>query len=193
MNPAIRKSKLTIWWQSKAPSRTDIEPVLAIVIFMVFSWTLYRMFWQVPSWSFYLNVWDILIIAAYVLSQALFESFIILGFIIGLCIIFPKRIFCDKFIVQGSLLAMVICLSAFAIQRKIGLIYGLNLYELIIYPIAFLVAVVFWIFIISLFNRWFPRLADLIKSIADRMTIFLYLYIPLGVVGIVVVALRNLF
>jgi len=193
MNPAIRKSKLTIWWQSKAPSRTDIEPILAIVVFMVFSWTLYRMFWQVPSWSFYLNVWDILIIAAYVLSQALFESFIILGFIIGLCIIFPKRIFCDKFIVQGSLLAMVICLSAFAIQRKIGLIYGLNLYELIIYPIAFLVAVVFWIFIISLFNRWLPWLADLIKSIADRMTIFLYLYIPLGVVGIVVVALRNLF
>jgi hypothetical protein len=186
-SPGMNKLK------SRIPTRQEILPVFSIILFIDFSWMLYRMFWQVPSWLYYLSIPNILVIAAYALSFALFESSLVLGLMIFFSLIFPIRHFRDKFILQGSALAMVIGIGAWLVQRKIGLLEDVELQNLIIYPIGFLIILIVLVFVFSYIFDRFKYISQFITYIADRMTVFAYIYIPLGLLGLAVVLLRNIF
>lgn len=151
------------------------------------------MFWWLPSWLGYLNAWDVAILTAYVLSFALFESLVILGFTLLLSLVFPGKYIQDKFVAQGSTISFMVGVSAVALQRKIGLVYKLGLRELIVYTIATIIAILLSIILFSCLNERFRKLPYLIKAFADRMTVFGYIYLPLGLLGLVVVLLRNIF
>jgi hypothetical protein len=178
---------------SKFPSKQEIPPVFSSISFIFFSWSLYRMFWQVPSWLYYLNVWDVLILAAYVVSFALFESLVVLIFLLFLAFILPARWFKDKFAIQGSTAAVLIGIGAVALQRKIGVIYKLEIWQILAFPVlALILLTVLTVAAAYIFKR-FPILARLAANLADRMTVFAYIYVPLGLLGLAVVIWRNIF
>jgi hypothetical protein len=178
--------------RTRLPSRQELLPVFATCAFFVFSWTLYRMFWYVPSWLEYLSVWSVLSIAAYLLAFALLESACLAGFTALFGLLFPRRLFRERFTALGSSLAGLMCAGAFLVQRRINLVYRLELWQLIVYPLAALVGLALAALLLSgLFGR-FPRLQRTVESLAERMTIFAYLYIPLGILGLAVVIVRNL-
>ncbi|MBN1149091.1 MAG: hypothetical protein JXA78_17665 [Anaerolineales bacterium] len=179
--------------RSKLPTRQEILPVFSSLAFIFFSWTLYRMFYQAPSWLYYLGAWDVLILAAYVLAFALFESLAALGFITLLCVLLPARRLKDQFAIQGSTAALLIGVGAVALQRKIGLIYKLELWQMLIYPLLALALLVILVLAASYAYERFRPLARLASALAERMTVFAYLYTPLGLLALVVVLLRNLF
>lgn len=186
-------SNLTQKAASRLPDRSEITPVFSAVVFIFFSWSLYRMFWQVPSWLYYLKVWDVLILAAYVVSFALFESLVVMGFMLFLAFILPARYLKERFIVQGSLLVFLIGAGAVALQRKIGVIYKQEIWQILAYPALALIALIGLIIAAAfIFNR-FPHLARLAAGLADRMTIFAYIYVPMGLLGLAVVIWRNIF
>jgi hypothetical protein len=166
--------------------------VFSVIVFIVFSWTLYRTFWWVPSWLEYLSVWSILIIVAYVLAFALFESLALMGLIVVLSLLLPKRTFKDQFILQGSALCAALGLGAFLIQRKVSLIYRLELWQTVAYPLLILAGTIGLVFIFSFLFKRIRFLARLGQAVAERMTVFAYLYIPMGLVGWLVVVVRNL-
>jgi hypothetical protein len=179
--------------RSKFPTSQEIIPVFSSITFIFFSWSIYRMFWQVPSLLYYLSVWDVLILAAYVVSFALFESLVVLGFVLFLAFILPGRYLKDKFTIQGSLLVFLLGLGAVVLQRKIGLIYKLEIWQILAYPVLALIAlIILTVTAAYIFNR-FTRLARLATSLADRMTVFAYIYVPVGLLGLAVVIWRNLF
>jgi hypothetical protein len=178
--------------RTRLPSRQELFPVLAVFVFFAYTWALYRMFWYVPSWLEYLNLWKVLTIAAYVLAFALFESLLMLGLLVLFSLFFPPRIFKDRFIVQGASLAALTSLAAFMLQRKINLVYRLELWQLELYPLVLLVALVFVVLALGLLFERLPFLARLVQAIAERLTIFAYFYLPLGLLGLAVVILRNL-
>lgn len=179
--------------KDRFPARQQLLPVFAIFVFFGFSWALYRMFWYVPSWLEYLNIWKVFTIAGYVLAFALVESLTMLGFMLLFSLFFPARIFKEKYIAIGSSLAVLISLGAILIQRQINQVYRLELWQLAVYPLAYLIGLTSLVFVFSwLFNR-VPFLYRIANSIAERMTIFTYLYVPLGLVGMILVIGRNLF
>ena len=178
--------------KAKFPSRQEALAVFSVISFIVFSWTLYRTFWWIPSWLEYLSVWSILIIIAYVLAFALFESLMLMGLMVLLSLLFPRRAFKDQFIVQGSVLSLVLGLGAFLIQRDVGVIYQLELEQTFLYPALILVGVVLVVYFSSFLFRKLPALSRLALAVAERMTIFAYLYVPLGLIGLLVVVARNL-
>jgi hypothetical protein len=177
----------------RLPSKSEITPVFSTVVFIFFSWSLYRMFWQIPSWLYYLNVWDVLILAAYVVSFALFESLIVLGFVMLLAFILPGKYLKDNFIVQGSLAAFLLGLGAVGLQRKIGLIYKLEIWQILAYPVLVLIGLIALTVAGAYIFKRFPRLARLAANLADRMTIFAYIYVPIAILGLAVVIWRNIF
>ena len=178
--------------KARFPSRQEVLPVFAIFAFFGFSWAFYRMFWYVPSWLEYLNTWKVLTIAAYVLAFALVESLLMLVPVILISLVFPARFFKDKFVVQGSSLAALISLGAVLIQRKINLVYRLELWQILAYPLACLGAIVLVILALSALYERVPTLKHFVQSAAERMTVFAYVYVPLSLVGLVVVILRNI-
>jgi len=178
--------------KSRLPSPQEILPVFSTIVFFVFTWALYRMFYQVPAWLYFLSLLNILILTAYVLAFALFESGVMLVFLLFLSFVFPARLYKDKFVAQSAALVALVSIGAVLVQRKIGSIYQMVLWKLIAYPLFFLVGVVLFIAVTSfVFDRfsWFPRF---IASIADRLTIFSYVYVPLSLISLAVVIIRNL-
>ena len=177
---------------AKLPSRQEALAVFSVIVFIVFSWTLYRVFWWLPSWLEYLSIWGILIIVAYVLAFALFESLAVFSLVIILGLLFPRKYFKDQFIVQGSALSATLGMVAFLVQRKVSLIYKLELWQTLAYPTLILTGVILLVPIISLIFKRFNLLSRLVLAAAERMTIFAYLYVPLGLIGMLVVIARNL-
>jgi hypothetical protein len=179
-------------FKAKLPSRQEALVVFSVIVFIVFSWTLYRVFWWVPSWLEYLSVWNILIIVAYVLAFALFESLTMMGLIVILGLLFPKQTFKDQFIVQGSAISATLGVIAFLVQRKVSLIYKLELWQTLAYPTLILIGAVILVPMLSFIFKRFNLLSRLALAAAERMTIFAYLYVPLGLIGVLVVVARNL-
>jgi len=166
--------------------------VFSVIVFIVFSWTLYRVFWWVPSWLEYLSIWNILIIVAYVLAFALFESLAVMGLIVILGLLFPKHTFKDQFIVQGSAISAALGVIAFLVQRKVSLIYKLELWQTLAYPTLIFLGTAILVLMLSVIFKRFNLLTRLVLAVAERMTIFVYLYVPLGLIGMLVVVARNL-
>jgi len=178
--------------RARLPSRQQVFPVFSVIVFVVFSWTLIREFFQVPSWMKYMNLGDILVITAYVLAFALFESLLILGFLSLLSLIFPVKIFRDNFITQACTLVLAASIGAVVLQENIDLVYHLKIRELIFYPLVMLLGVVILVFVLAFVFDRLSAITRLITTIADRMTIFSFLYVPLGLIALVVVIIRNI-
>lgn len=177
---------------SRIPSRQQILPVFAVLIFFGFSWALYRMFWYIPSWLEYLSAWKVLAIAAYVLGFALVESLVMLGFVFCFSLLFPARVFKDNYAALGSSLAALLGIGAVLIQRKINLVYRLELWQVAVYPLAGLIALALFVLLLAWVFKRFPLTLRIVNALAERMTVFAYLYVPLGAVGMFVVVARNL-
>jgi len=134
-----------------------------------------------------------MVLTAYVLSFALIESLVVLLAPLICSLVFPARFFKEKFVSQGSVVVFMLSTAAVLIQRKIGLIYKWELVEIIVYPSALLVALLVFIVVFNYVLERMEILQSMIIKLAERMTVFLYIYIPLGLLGSVVVLLRNIF
>ncbi len=188
--PALKSLKNSL--SARLPSRQEALAVFSVVVFIVFSWTLYRAFWWLPSWLEYLNVWSVLILLAYILAFALFESLVVMGLLLLLCWMTPGRYFKDQFVVQGSALAAVLGIGGYLIQRDVSRIYKLELWQTLAYPLLALIGIIAFIITTSFVFKRIGLLTRLALAVAERMTIFAYLYVPLGLIGALVVIARNL-
>lgn len=141
----------------------------------------------------YLNIWQIAIIFAYVLAIALFESAIIFALIVLLSLVFPTRRFKDQFIAQSCIVVLLITVVALLAQQNINQVYRFSVRQLVVYPLVVLAALLLLLYLFSFIFERFVGLRRFLDRIADRMTIFSYIYIPLSLLGLVVVLLRNVF
>ncbi len=178
--------------KSRLPASSEALSVFSIFVFFVFSWALYRASWYVPSWLEYLTIWSILVIIAYVLAFALIESAAMLGLLVFFFLFFPKKILKAKYALLGSSLAVLLSVGAFLLQRKINLVYRLELWQLVVYPLAGLLAAVLLVLLLAFLLDRFPRLSRLLAAVLDRMVIFVYIYVPLGLLALLVVLVRNI-
>lgn len=176
----------------KLPARREALLVFSLAVFLVYSWTIFRLFYELPSWLFYLGIGKILVLVAYALSFALLESALLFAFACLYSLLLPVRVFRAQFIAQGSLLVGLVSLAAVTAQRNLGKIPQLQSWEVIVYPLA---AVLMLIPILLLSTWVFERLNPLpllLQSLAERISVFSYLYLPLGLLSLALVVIRNL-
>jgi len=179
--------------KSKLPTRQEVLPVFSIIIFFVFTWTLYVMFYYLPSWLGDMYTRDILILSTNVFTFALLESLIILGGMVLLALLLPARFFKDKFVAQGGFLAVLVSLAAYLIHPKLVDALPLRLLYLVQIPIIALAGIIILMVLLSfLFDR-LPGLTRVVNAFAKGMTIFAYIYLPLGLLSLFVVLLRIIF
>jgi hypothetical protein len=178
--------------KARLPSRLELLPVFAVFVFFGYSWAMYRMFWYVPSWLEYMSVWKVLTIAAYVLAFTLVESLVMTGLLTLFSLSFPTNLFKKKFVLLGSSLAALISVLAFLVQRQINVMYRLELWQMAAYPIVFLAVLVFFVLALNYVFERLPILARLVGGLADRITIFAYIYVPFSLLGLALVLIRNL-
>jgi len=171
----------------KIPKLQDIAPVYAVIVMMIYPWTLARYFWKLSSWILFASVGDLATFFAYMLVVNLLESILILLVPLALSIILPKKWFYDRFKTRS--VALVVFGLGFLIYLNKNLHadapFPLALVRWI--PIA-LVAILVLVFLVDQVD--FLRKA--LEEVANRLTVFLYISIPISAIAILVVLIRNL-
>jgi hypothetical protein len=180
--------------KARLPENQQIILLYAAIVVPLYSWALYWFFDYVPSLIESMEFWESLIILAYVLATSLVESLLILGFMLFWAMLLPARFFREKFSIQGSLIVWAIFGLAYAAQKGIQTIYRWSLREYAIHmSIILLVFTLLVVFVPRFLVYRFKFIDKTLSAFVDRLTIFLYLYLPVSVVGLIVVIIRNIF
>ena len=168
--------------KERFPTRNQITLVFASIVFPLYSWTTYLVLDYLPSWLKSMRVGEILSINAYAYAWTLIESLFLLLFITTMAIIVPVKWLKEHFASKGSIFVWTIYIFSFVIQINgyaIGSKLGFGLMLLVSIVISFL-----------LISR-FQKINDVVVLIADRLMVFLYLYIPISLISVIVVIYNN--
>jgi hypothetical protein len=181
----------------RLPKKVEIREVFNVVIFAVFGWSIRGFLFEIPAFLLYLGLGDITAVLFYMLAFAFVESLIITGGLVVVSLVLPSNWFRDGFAYKGFLIILVTTVGLILFQGyyKVGFFQNLirNDYSSfqpvlagILIGVLALIGL-FWLFQIK------PRLQHFLSKLIEQFTIFGYIYIPLGVVGLLVVLVRNLF
>jgi hypothetical protein len=174
--------------------KSELMSVFAASAFPVYAWTLLHLFRILPSWLKFLTLAEIVSTSLYALSFALFESALILVGLALLAAILPSRFFRDQFAAQGSLLAWLFSVWMVFLQANFSRAVDWSLREFALVSVAIFLAFSLSTAVICYLGIYRIQVVrQAILSLAERMIIFLYLYVPLGVLGFVVMLARNIF
>jgi len=173
----------------RLPSRQQLAQVYAIIVLILYSWTILWFFWKLPTWRIFLTAWEITGVLAFSLATVLVESLIALGIPVVVASCLPRRWFGDVFVARGgSLAASALGYMMFlGDQLKYEMEYpklGLDGWLLAL-PLAAVVLIVYAAGRIG----WLRRITE---SLAERATIFLFLMPPLSVIAIFILVIRVL-
>lgn len=175
-------------FRSRLPQTHDIMLVLACCMLLVFSWSILWFFQKMPGWLPFLPLWEVLSIFAYTQMFALLESLFVLLLLVVLAVVLPPRFFRDSFVAQGS---MLLFMTAFWIILFQSIWFNVVEWAAGKLFLWFTLAL-FTLLISSFLVHRSKRLRKVLFALADRISVLLYLYVPLGVLGLAVVVARNL-
>ena len=171
----------------RIPAWGQVAPVYSVIVLMVYAWTIVWFFWKLPSWLFFLNTGEIMIVLAYAFATNLVESLAILCAPLAMSMVLPKTWFYDRFVARGA--ALVISglgyMMVLANQFKTKDDYP----SLTLKGWSLGLAVVLILFIVFLAGR-LRLFQKVIEVVADRVIIFLYISVPLSLISLVVVLFR---
>jgi hypothetical protein len=142
-----------------------------------------------PGWLQFLNLWDIASIFAYTQAFALLESVLVLVFLIVLGVVLPPWFFRDYFAAQGSMVVFMTVLWTAVFQSIKAEIRLWSLGEFIFWAALSLMTVGVSCVLIHRSGR--VKVA--VQAFAERLTVLLYIYVPLGLLSLVIVVVRNIF
>jgi hypothetical protein len=141
-----------------------------------------------PGWLFYLDLWEITSILAYALTFALLESLVILLVFLIIAAIMPARLIHVRFVTIGTIAVLVTAAWTIFAQYNDHALREMPARILFFWLLLFL-ASLGGLYMLVWRQKWF---AALVRALAERLSILLYIYLPLSLLGIVVVVLRNI-
>jgi hypothetical protein len=175
--------------KNRLPKFAEIIPVYSVIAALVYGWGLYRFAYRVPSWLHYLTMGELFGIFSYAMLLGLVESLLILGLLLGVCALLPARFFKDVFIPRGTAISLTLLgllITYLVIYEKVGptFIDRIEIWSLATLALTVLFA---WLLVRVRF------LSRAMSWLSDRMIVFLFLLMPLSVIGVLTVILRNIF
>jgi hypothetical protein len=173
--------------------RDDIFLVYSACAFTVFAWSVVAMFYQLPALLLRYNLVEIFGVVAYNLAFALFESvlyfLVIFSILLVFALILPKKFLGEHFGTIGSILAILLAVIMMYIQLDYARIFSLTprraLFALGVLILGFILSYVMTVFV--------PRFESISRSILQRISILSVIYSFLGILGILIIIVRNIF
>ncbi|MGE5248893.1 MAG: hypothetical protein ACM3QS_01665 [Bacteroidota bacterium] len=171
----------------RLPDRRAFLLVYGGVVFIIYSWALRGFFFQLSSFLLYHSVGEIIAIFAYMMALALLESLAVMAVLMVTAALLPEAWLRRGFVYKAFLATLVASAGAIALETYLtrqtgspGLLYaGLAL------------SLLAWAGLIQFFDR-LPRPRSLLLDLIERLQIFAYIYVPLGLLSLLIVLIRNL-
>ena len=168
---------------NKIPQEKDIVLIISTTAFFIYSWSIIGFLWKLPSWIIFLSIEDIISIAAYIFTTNMFETLFILLIILTLNVVLPSKFFLKRFAARGN--AFVISLTIWAAIIHYSIAEELFTNDRLIFTVG-VISLFSTILFVYLAGR-ISRLEQALVSLSNRFSAFLYLWIPLSVIGFVLV------
>src|SRR5688572_21639703 len=92
----------------RIPPKEEILPVYAVIVLLIYGWTLYKFNYNLPGWLGFLNFFEILAIFAYSMAVNFLESLIFLLVILVIGFFLPRSWFSDFFIARGAAFSIIV-------------------------------------------------------------------------------------
>lgn len=172
----------------KIPKLAQIAPVYAVAVAMIYPWSISRFFWRLPSWLYYSSAGEIAVIFAYMMVVNLIESALVLLAPVFLSVVLPKKWFFDSFVTKGALLLSLSLGYVMYFDNQLN--YQVPFPLELVYQTPIIVAVIFaLVFLLD----WLGFLRKILLDLSDRLIVFLYISIPVSLISLLVVLVRNIF
>ena len=175
----------------RIPSYRDIFAVYGVIVFLVYTWALYISFYKFPSWVYYLTVWEIVSVYAYAFTASLIDSFVVMVVVLSLDF-FLFFFFRQMEEAQSRMILLSVTILTFIVVRLY--LYGgyddtevFLSTQLIWYWSAIMLGVPLAIVFSKLSSS---RL--IVEKIAETLSVFMYVYLPISFVSVAIVLIRNI-
>jgi len=171
--------------RKRLPAFHEISSFYAIIVFLVYSWTSVAFFWKVPSWQFYLSPGEIVIVLAYVLAAKLLESLLILLAFLFASFVLPSGWLSDKFVLRSSIVifAFTFWVTVFDLNSLAQVLTNRDV-------LFFVIGFPFTAGLGILLADRMPLVRRFMAFVSDQLIVFLYIWLPLSLIGILIVFLR---
>lgn len=170
------------------PRLAQLYPVYAIIVILVYGWTIYWSFWKLPSWMDFLPLGGIAAIYCYLLMSNFLESLLALLGVVIVSLILPPKWFREIFVSRASVLAASVLISFMVFESHFNK-PAEYFHELPVY----LIPIILLGGILAFLAGWIPIIRKGVEILAENAVIFLYISVPLSLLALVVVIARNLF
>ena len=170
---------------SRFPSQEQMILAAGSIELFIFSWSLRGFFFRAPSYILYMNIGQILAVAAYYMAFALLESALVLIVFALAAAILPSNWLKQNFGVGSFPMILVIAVSSYYLQQQITYAYPGIKYIAIGYGSTLLgAAIMAAVFIfVPILRKWLGWLVE-------QVSIFAYLYTFIGVISLLTVIIR---
>jgi len=176
--------------RGRLPHQKEILYVFGGVVFAIYTWAIRGFLYQLSSLRLYHTLGEIFAIFSYLMAFALIESLIVMSGLVLVGFTLPRKWFREGFAYKGFITTLVAGIAMITLQYYL---FSLN-YEIPPMKVIYLGFGITTILLISLIwvfqNR--PQLQKFLLAVQERLQIFIYFYVPLGIVGLAVVAFRNI-
>jgi hypothetical protein len=172
----------------RLPKKEEIISVYGVIITILYSWAIFSSLMDLSrNWSLYFNVSDIFSLFAYIIFAAFVESLIFIAIPVFIYFIMPQPLVNGNFILYGTIITAT--LSGVLINLQLN-IMTFNFLE---YALTYVILPFIASTIVILFLSRKRIVREVLEKLAERCTVFLYVYLPLSLLSIIVVVVRNLF
>lgn len=179
--------ELIVNFKKRFPSFDQLTPVYAVIVTVIYAWSLLKFFWRLPSFLYSSTAGEIAVTYAYLNVVNFFESLVILLVPIALSFILPHKWFHDRFTSKSVLLVSLLLGYLVYLARHI-IIEQPFPYTLMKWSPLFAVLILVLVFLL---DRITP-LSKIVESLANRLVVFLYISVPVSLISLLVVLFRNI-
>lgn len=178
-------SNIVNWGRERIPPRSEIFCVYGTIVFLIYGWASVAFFWKLPGWLYFLSLSELAVIAAYILTSNLLESLALLLVFLIACVVLPPAWLRNEFATRGALTmySLSMCVGLLNLSTLLALPTGADLFST---ASGFLLTAGFALWL----DKRIPVVHRLMADLGNRMIIFLYLWIPLSLIGLLVVVIR---
>jgi hypothetical protein len=170
--------------RNRLPEFQSIIQVYAVLAVVFAGWTITAFLWKLSAWLLLLNLGEIFTIFSYAMAANFVESLAVLSLLLVASMLLPADLLRNDFAVRGTILSIGLIGSLMAFvgfHMQFGFESGLRL---LIAPVVTLALT------ILVLKSGFMRSGAVWLS--DRLTVFLFILLPLFVTLTVYVIFRNI-
>ena len=174
----------------RLPKLSAILQVYAVIAVMLSGWTITAFLWKLSAWLLILSIGEIFVIFSYAMMANLLESLVVLGLLLLICVCLPPRIFRDDFVVRGTILSIGLIGSLMAfIGFQMG--FGLDSEFLLFLGPSIVLSLTVFVLALSSKSRSARSIRSAVLWVSDRLTVFLFILLPLFIISSAYILIRN--